>query len=73
MDQEAVKEQVEKDGQDGFAAFLRERVLARRLSVRGRSIIDDQGSMLLADEVEQDETTSADAANEVMQRWEVVL
>ena len=29
--------------------------------------------MLLADEVEQDETTSADAANEVMQRWEVVL
>jgi replication factor A1 len=73
MDQEAVKEQVDKDGQDGFAAFLRERVLARRLSVRGRSIIDDQGAMLLADEVEQDETTSADAANEVMQRWGVVL
>ena len=73
MDQEAVREQVDKDGQDGFAAFLRERVLARRLSVRGRSIIDDQGAMLLADEVEQDETTSADAANEVMQRWEVVL
>jgi replication factor A1 len=73
MDQEAVKEQVDKDGQDGFAAFLRERVLARRLSVRGRSIIDDQGAMLLADEVEQDETTSVDAANEVMQRWGVVL
>ena len=73
MDQEAVREQVDKDGQDGFAAFLRERVLARRLSVRGRSIIDDQGAMLLADEVEQDETTSADAANEVMQRWGVVL
>lgn len=73
MDQEAVKEQVDKDGQDGFAAFLRERVLARRLSVRGRSIIDDQGAMLLADEVEQDETTSADAANEVMQRRGVVL
>jgi len=73
MDQEAVKEQVGKDGQDGFAAFLRERVLARRLSVRGRSIIDDQGAMLLADEVEQDETTSADAANEVMQRRGVVL
>ena len=73
MDQEAVKEQVGKDGQDGFAAFLRERVLARRLSVRGRSIIDDQGAMLLADEVEQDETTSVDAANEVMQRWGVVL
>ena len=73
MDQEAVKEQVDKDGQDGFAAFLRERVLARRLSVRGRSIIDDQGAMLLADEVEQDETTSADAANEVMQRWGVVF
>ena len=64
---------MDKDGQDGFAAFLRERVLARRLSVRGRSIIDDQGAMLLADEVEPDETTSADAANEVMQRWGVVL
>ena len=73
MDQEAVKEQVAKDGQEGFVASLRERVLARRMSVKGRSIIDDQGAMVLADEVELDQTASTDAANEVMQRWGVIL
>jgi len=29
--------------------------------------------MLLADEAEQNQTSSAEAANQVMQRWEVVL
>ena len=43
------------------------------MSVKGRSIIDDQGAMVLADEVELDQTASTDAANEVMQRWGVIL
>jgi hypothetical protein len=73
VDQESVKEQISKEGRDGFVASLRQRVLAQRLSIRGRSIVDEQGAMLLADEVEQNQTSPADAANQVMQRWGVVL
>jgi len=73
VNQESVKEQISKEGRDGFVASLRQRVLAQRLSIKGRSIVDDQGAMLLADEAEQDQTSPADAANQVMQRWGVVL
>ena len=73
VNQESVKEEIARDGRDGFVASLRQRVLAQRLSIKGRSIVDDQGAMLLADETEQIQTTAADAANDVMQRWGVVL
>jgi hypothetical protein len=73
VNQESVKEQISKEGRDGFVASLRQRVLAQRLNIKGRSIVDDQGAMLLADEAEQDQTSPADAANQVMQRWGVVL
>ena len=73
VNQESVKEQISKEGRDGFVVSLRQRVLAQRLNIKGRSIVDDQGAMLLADEAEQDQTPSADAANQVMQRWGVVL
>jgi hypothetical protein len=73
VNQESVKEQISKEGRDGFVASLRQRVLAQRLSIKGRSIVDDQGAMLLADEAEQNQTSSAEAANQGMQRWEVVL
>ena len=73
VNQESAKEEIARDGRDGFVASLRQRVLAQRLSIKGRSIVDDQGAMLLADETEQIQTTAADAANDVMQRWGVVL
>jgi hypothetical protein len=71
--QESVKEQISKEGRDGFVASLRQRVLAQRLSIKGRAIVDDQGAMLLVDEAEHDQASPADAANQVMQRWGVVL
>jgi replication factor A1 len=73
VNQESVKEQISKEGRDGFVASLRQRVLAQRFSIKGRSIVDEQGAMLLADEAEQNQTPSAEAANQVMQRWGVVL
>ena len=71
--QESVKEEISKLGSDGFVASLREKLIAKRLIVKGRSIVDEQGAMLLADEVEYDITSAHDAANEVIQRWGVVL
>jgi replication factor A1 len=73
VNQEAVKEQISKEGRDGFVASLRQRVLAQRLSIKGRSIVDEQGAMLLADEAEQNQISPAEAADQVMQRWGVVL
>ncbi len=71
--QESVKEEISKLGSDGFVASLREKLIAKRLIVKGRSIVDEQGAMLLADEVEYDITSAHDAANEVIQRWGVIL
>ena len=72
-DQESVKEEISKSGSAGFVASLREKLIAKRLTVKGRSIVDEQGAMLLADEVEYDTTSAHDAANEVIQRWGVIL
>ena len=72
-DQESVKEEISKSGSADFVASLREKLIAKRLTVKGRSIVDEQGAMLLADEVEYDTTSAHDAANEVIQRWGVIL
>ena len=72
-DQESVKQEISKLGSDGFVAALREKLIAKRLIVKGRSIVDEQGAMLLADEVDYDTTSAHDAANEVIQRWGVIL
>ncbi|MBR84741.1 MAG: hypothetical protein CMA85_02205 [Euryarchaeota archaeon] len=71
--QESVKEEISKSGSAGFVASLREKLIAKRLIIKGRSIVDEQGAMLLADEVEYDTTSAHDAANEVIQRWGVIL
>ena len=71
--QESVKEEISKSGSADFVASLREKLIAKRLIVKGRSIVDEQGAMLLADEVEYDTTSAHDAANEVIQRWGVIL
>ena len=71
--QESVKEEISKSGSADFVASLREKLIAKRLIVKGRSIVDEQGTMLLADEVEYDTTSAHDAANEVIQRWGVIL
>ena len=71
--QDSVKEEISKSGSADFVASLREKLIAKRLIVKGRSIVDEQGTMLLADEVEYDATSAHDAANEVIQRWGVIL
>ena len=68
-----MKEEISKSGSADFVASLREKLIAKRLIVKGRSIVDEQGTMLLADEVEYDVTSAHDAANEVIQRWGVIL
>ena len=73
MSQADVAEKISKDGQELFLTSIREESLGRKVSVNGLALIDDQGAMVLADSATLDQTPASDAANLVMQKWEVAL
>jgi ssDNA-binding replication factor A large subunit len=56
-------------GQFGFAQSLRERLLGRQLKVGGRSIVDDQGMMIIANVIEAVEVDAVLAATESRSKW----
>jgi len=43
------------------------------VAVRGRTIVDDQGAMILADSAEIEGKGPIEAANEVLERWGIAL
>jgi len=51
MNEAEMRTQIDELGEVGFVQAVRERLLGRNLSVNGRSIVDDQGAMILADGV----------------------
>ncbi len=72
-DMDGVRDEISKVGRDGFVSSLRSRTLSRTVSVRGRTIVDEQGAMILADSAII-ETVSPDiSAKEVMEKWGVTL
>ncbi len=73
MDMEEVRREISKNGREGFVSSLRAKTLSRTMSVQGRTIIDEQGAMILADSAELDSSDPGQAANDVMERWGVIL
>ena len=73
MSQEIVKEKISKNGHEDFLSEIRNNYLARKVIIHGRSLVDTQGAMILAEEVTFDNTSNEDAANLVMQEWGVLL
>jgi replication factor A1 len=73
MSQEMVKEKISKSSHEDFLAEIRNNYLARKVMINGRSLVDVQGAMILAEEVTFDTTSNEDAANLVMQEWGVLL
>jgi replication factor A1 len=73
MSMEDVKSEISSIGKEVFVSNLRTRVLARKMVVHGRCSVDDQGAMLFADKVEIVNPKPAEEAEEVMQRWDVIL
>ena len=73
MSQEIVKEKISKTGHEDFLSEIRNNYLARKVIIHGRSLVDTQGAMILAEEVTFDNTSNEDAANLVMQEWGVLL
>ena len=55
-----------------FVQELRERLLGRKLRANGRTIVDEQGAMLLSDDVELIDADSVLAAAELRAKWGVV-
>ena len=73
MSMDDVKSEISNIGNNAFVSNLRNRVLSRKVKVHGFSRVDDQGSMVFADRMEVMDPNPAEEAEEVMQRWGVVL
>ena len=52
MDQQSIGEFIQENGTMAFVQSLREKVLGREIITSGRTIVDTQGAMLLADKAE---------------------
>jgi replication factor A1 len=71
--QEEIKESISKSSQGDFLTEVRNNYLARKVTIHGRSLVDAQGAMILAEGVIFDDTSNETAANLVMEEWGVLL
>ena len=62
---------IENEGQMEYVQSIRDYLLGRNLIVGGRTIIDDQGAMILADHAEISGDDAAMLATEVRAQWGV--
>ena len=69
MSEDDMRAKVEELGDLGFVQHVRERMLGRKISVSGRSIVDDQGAMVLADGFEIEAHDAQMRASELRAQW----
>ena len=69
MTYEALQGSVNDHGDAGFVQQVRELLLGRTVVVSGRSIVDEQGAMLLCDRLEAPATDSQLRATELRALW----
>ena len=72
MNQETISSEINENGTMAFVQNLREMLLGRQLKASGRTIVDEQGAMLLSDAVELMDIDSALVAAELRAKWGVV-
>ncbi len=72
MTQDQISSHIVENGTMSFVQELRELLLGKKLKANGRTIVDDQGAMLLSDDVELIEVDSVLAATELRAKWGVV-
>ena len=66
---EQIKNAISDNGSMEFIQLLREKVLGRELSASGRTIVDEQGAMLLSDSASIVELDSVMESAEIRARW----
>lgn len=69
MDEEQMKSAVDADGQMAFVQHLRGLLLGRMVRATGRTIVDEQGAMMLADGAEIIEEDAGMRATELRAHW----
>ena len=69
MNQQSIGEFIQENGTMAFVQSLREKVLGREIITSGRTIVDTQGAMLLADKAEISEVDSSLEATELRAKW----
>tara|TARA_E500000331_G_C16618590_1_gene439140 strand:+ start:152 stop:442 length:291 start_codon:yes stop_codon:yes gene_type:complete len=72
MNEEKITADITENGTMAFVQSLRERFLGRQLKASGRTIVDEQGAMLLSDDAELIEVESELVAAELRAKWGVV-
>ena len=71
MDEDQMKAAVDEDGQMAFVQSLRSRLLGRMVKATGRTIVDEQGAMMLADDASIMEEDAGMRATELRAHWGV--
>ncbi len=72
MKQDKISSHIVENGTMAFVQELRDLLLGKKLKASGRTIVDEQGAMLLSDDVELIEIDSVLAAAELRAKWGVV-
>jgi ssDNA-binding replication factor A large subunit len=69
MTEDGMKASVEEHGDLGFVQLVRERLLGRNVAITGRTIVDEQGAMILADGLNLVEQDVQLRATELRAQW----
>ena len=69
MTLDEMRAKVEELGDLGFIQYIREQMLGRNITVSGRSIVDDQGAMVLADGFVVETHDAQMRASELRMQW----
>ena len=73
MNLEEVKKEISTNGKEAFKLSLKDRFLGHRVRILGRSINDDRGCMIQADDVQVLEVDPEGIAKASIDRWGVIL
>lgn len=69
MTEDGMQASVEEHGDLGFVQLVRERLLGRNVAITGRTIVDEQGAMILADGLSLVEQDAQLRATELRALW----
>ena len=73
MTQSEVKKYISQRGKEDFISDIRSKTLAQKVTIKGRSLVDNQGAMLLAENIDYESVKNEEAANLVIEQWGVLL
>ena len=68
-----IKEQISISGKDYFLSSLRDMLFSKKVEIHGRALVDNQGTMILAEKMSIFDYDMEKEANRVMEKWGVVL